>query len=79
MSDVDSTWSGDGIQEITGTIFVKPGMDAEQKVEIFMNTTIPAEYGELMTDYVILNYISFQDYEDSSADPAKIICTTTVG
>jgi hypothetical protein len=46
MSDVDSTWSGDGIQEIIGTIFVKPGMDAEQKVEIFMNTTIPVEYGE---------------------------------
>lgn len=79
MSDVDETWQGSGIQSIVGTIFVKPGADAEQRVEIYMNTTIPAEYGEDMDGYVIMNYISFQDDDDASADPAKLVCTTTVG
>ena len=79
MSGVDSTWTGSGIQSIVGTIFVKPGAEAEQRVEIYMNTTIPAEYGEDMDGYVIMNYISFQDENDASADPAKLVCTTTVG
>jgi hypothetical protein len=79
MSDVDSTWTGSGIQSIVGTIFVKPGDESEQRVEIYMNTTIPAVYGEEMDGYVIMNYISFQDENDASADPAKLVCTTTVG
>ena len=79
MSDMDSTFQGDGIQSITGTIFVKPGEESEQRVEIFMNTTIPAIYGESMDGWVIMNYLSFQNVYDSSEDPAKLICTTTVG
>ena len=79
MSDVDSTWQGSGIQSIVGTIFVKPGADAEQRVEIYMNTTIPADYAVDMSGYVIMNYISFQDENDASADPANLVCTTTVG
>ena len=79
MDEIDSTWQGEGIQSIVGTIFVKPGAESEGKVEIYMNTTIPADYGDLMADFVIMNYISFQDANNSTADPAKLVCTTTVG
>jgi len=59
-------------------MFVSPDPDAEQKVEIYMNTTIPASYGEDMAGFVVMNYISFQDYDDKEADPAKLVCKTTV-
>ena len=44
-----------------------------------MKTTIPAAIGAEMEGMTVMNYISFEDFEDDESDPAKLICTTTVG
>ena len=79
MSDIDSNYSGDGYQTIIGTLFVNPDYYAEQKVEIYMKTTIPIEIAETMDDMTVMNYISFQDFEDDDAEPTKLVCTTKIG
>lgn len=79
MSDVDSTWTGEGEQEIVGTLKVNPDPWADQVVEIWMKTTIPAEYGVNMEGMTVMNYISFQDFYDDEELPTKLVCTTMIG
>lgn len=79
MADVDATWTGTGEQEIVGTLKVNPDPYADQVVEIWMKTTIPAEYGINMEGMTVMNYITFHDFYNSTAEPVKLVCTTTIG
>jgi hypothetical protein len=40
-------------------MYVSPDANADNKVEIIMETSIPAAYGLDMEGYIVWNYLSF--------------------
>jgi hypothetical protein len=53
--------AGMGKQEIKGTFFISPDVNAEQKLEIKTKTSIPIALGQAMQDYVIMTTLTFID------------------